>query len=594
MSRADRSAMEVNARQNLFWDASIITLLDKCKWSFPREQYGTTAYDNIKDILLYTQGRHGSQHTIGALKKFFTEERNTESFSGIRGRSYMASLSDRETKGFLEIMYGRVSNVMGRCCRNINSFSNPNIKTDYEEIFFDEKVISYLSQYSFPNSEIFERLRKSLLDTCKEHGPVWAVNALKCYIATGNFSNISGNENKKYIGTKTSREQAKDFLGLVTNKYIDIIQEETLGMTRNQASKQRDIKSARTVQGGLRGNIPQRFHNGLYVVSDLHGDINQLGKVEEKVRQRKKVIVLGDATDRGDYGIEILQRLIMLQQETRQNENTLLEYVPGNHDLFLYEALHKGLMTFENTRDIRSMQQYVVNSCNNYLQNPIHQRNGLTPTYAKLKDLVLTKPMEVYQLGKWLGQQPLLRAERDNGKNVALGHAAFDMDVYKSGYTLQRYMEDKERNPDSILCSKAFLCLWYRDKDPEMVNSALKYLNLPSQSFAHDIVIGHTPHAVNVYLQGMNGSRNAICVDYASHKNGAVNKTMGKYEPWSGLEQTTLECYNIPSNWPVNAQQKTISAARSFVANRSKANIDYQMNNNARQTNRGYTDNYRQ
>lgn len=294
---------------------------------------------------------------------------------------------------------------------------------------------------------------------------------------------------------------------------------------------------------------------GIYVVSDLHGDWNSLKNVLKKLKSGKKVIILGDAIDRGQYGIQILQN-IQFQQSKHRN---VIEYLPGNHDDFLYSILYKGIIAYEGTGDISIFKTIVINGCNNYLANPVAKSNGMLSTYISLKKLLQDYPLYVYNLGVWLGSQPLLRIEKANGKKIALGHAAFDMDIYNSNYTLRDYYDNKINNP--YMSEKARLCLWYRDTSRENVRDAINYLKLPSKSEATDMVVGHTPYAGYVSIYGTNGTRTAFCVDCAEHSETSP-QWMGYYDPRYDQPRIVFKVSDFPG--PVDPSFK--QAAMNYIA----------------------------
>ena len=99
---------------------------------------------------------------------------------------------------------------------------------------------------------------------------------------------------------------------------------------------------------------------------------------------------------------------------------SLIEYVPGNHDLFLYQSLYEGMRNYEKSKNISDLRSAVNLACDNRMNNELDKRNGLIPTYEALQRLVISNPKEVYRLGKWLERQPLLRIEKDNGEKLIL------------------------------------------------------------------------------------------------------------------------------------------------------------------------------
>lgn len=75
----------------------------------------------------------------------------------------------------------------------------------------------------------------------------------------------------------------------------------------------------------------------LYVVGDIHGSIEQLEEVLERIGKTKeedKVIFLGDYVDRGLDSLKVLQRLV----KYKEDHNCI--FLMGNHDEEFIKTLH--------------------------------------------------------------------------------------------------------------------------------------------------------------------------------------------------------------------------------------------------------------
>ena len=70
----------------------------------------------------------------------------------------------------------------------------------------------------------------------------------------------------------------------------------------------------------------------VYVCSDIHGDWIKYENAIKALKQDDALYILGDATDRGPYGIKILQDIIRRRERT---QGPKIEYVLGNHDYML-------------------------------------------------------------------------------------------------------------------------------------------------------------------------------------------------------------------------------------------------------------------
>ena len=74
-----------------------------------------------------------------------------------------------------------------------------------------------------------------------------------------------------------------------------------------------------------------------YVCSDIHGMRGSYEDALKKLNEDDILYVLGDATDRGDEGIEILLDILSRAENTEKKPK--VEYIIGNHDLLLIENM---------------------------------------------------------------------------------------------------------------------------------------------------------------------------------------------------------------------------------------------------------------
>lgn len=256
-----------------------------------------------------------------------------------------------------------------------------------------------------------------------------------------------------------------------------------------------------------------------------------------------------------------------------QTMGAKIEYIPGNHDEILYNSLYEAMRKYESSGNIRDLQNLGIKECEKCLKNEIYRQNGSEPTFKGLHNMLENNPEEVYQLGKWLGEQPLLKMEYANGKIIALGHASFDMDLYKKQYSLRNYFEDQE-NGLNLYSEKARLCLWYRDNSQEDIQSAKNCLVLPSENEATNIVVGHTPYAGQVSLIGKNRNRTALCVDGAEHKSKDQEWMLYYNSKRNNVDITVF----YPDEFPEPKDQILKSKAREWVRQKIE-NKNMQRNN---------------
>lgn len=275
----------------------------------------------------------------------------------------------------------------------------------------------------------------------------------------------------------------------------------------------------------------------LFIVSDLHGVYDAMDLVKNKLnRENRRVVILGDCMDRGNKGIRILQEIKSLHESGKS-----IMYLPGNHDESLYLAFKRYIDFYRFNKEKNNMGDDLDNTFKDVFRKAVRNerfelnaiRTGQLPTLQEISKLVETEEgfNEFFELMLWLEKQPILAIETDcDGKKVALGHAAFDMELYKlrEPFTLRskarfhkRIIELMEsQNTDSReykevkrLNDKAITCLWYRNPNDVDIDNKDGIVTLPNESEADVIVVGHTPKQIMVQIIGENMTRTAIDVD---------------------------------------------------------------------------------
>ena len=285
----------------------------------------------------------------------------------------------------------------------------------------------------------------------------------------------------------------------------------------------------------------KQFFNGenpLFVLSDFHGGIQAMDYAMKVLETDKKVVILGDCMDRGHYGFKMLTQIKDLVEEGKT-----LSYLPGNHDMMLFDEFYDMLLTYQSIGPINEIfdgDSSLNDEQRNDFLNQIRQKyENICEEEKRFSNYRSTTIFSVLQECErdlsnidvfmedlnWLGNQPLLKIEKDaDGKRIALGHASFDMELYedfKGTFCLYDYRKFKriyEQNDDSkdvdvekagLYYNKAKACVWYRD----IIKDQFPALILPTENEADQIVVGHTPNQQSMPLYGANINREAIVVD---------------------------------------------------------------------------------
>lgn len=190
----------------------------------------------------------------------------------------------------------------------------------------------------------------------------------------------------------------------------------------------------------------------IYVMSDIHGNRKAFDSILNQINLKEddELYILGDIVDRQDYGIELLQHVIKME-----NVHMLL----GNHEYMMMDALGFPYEMEGGETDYMSTNEKIK----------LWFANGGDVTYRSWMKLSNEEQEEVKQ---YLLNLPISYDVNIDNKTFKLVHAAPPelYDIYNEKY------------PGMINSSKAFFSVWERDIIRSMKNNN-KYTT----------VIGHTP-----------------------------------------------------------------------------------------------------
>lgn len=260
------------------------------------------------------------------------------------------------------------------------------------------------------------------------------------------------------------------------------------------------------------------------VISDLHSRMDRWEFVKQKMKKNPNlnVIILGDAMDRGSYGVEMLLQIKELSDIGR------VRYVPGNHDEFAYNFL-RGKMD-GNTKS-NSLYEYGQKSMEiNKGTDTIQKLQNFDQTVENaLKEGLITKRISVEELTEWLGNQPIQMRAKYGENSYALAHAFFDPKLYQydSQFNLEKAydLQMKGENAQNSEKIKRFKnTLWYREKTP---NTHYAPISWPAR---HAMIVGHTPQSegVNVKYLNEDATKPIIYIDCGSYAHIGAFSLSGK------------------------------------------------------------------
>lgn len=254
------------------------------------------------------------------------------------------------------------------------------------------------------------------------------------------------------------------------------------------------------------------------VISDLHGNIERWEIVRKQliVNPNLKVIILGDAMDKGPFGVEILLEIKELSEQGR------VQYLPGNHDEFAYNYIKARNINEEiYNRNKKGLE------CNGGKSTMEKLNNFDNIVLEQMKRGRLHKQITLDQLMNWLGRQPIQIAARENDVNYALSHAIFDTHLYKFNqrFCLEDALNIELSGNNNEMLNRFKNCLWYREKD--------KRFHFAPVAWPKDyiVIVGHTmQQSVNMENIENDNRKPIIYVDCGKGSLQGFNLTTGNHE----------------------------------------------------------------
>jgi len=264
--------------------------------------------------------------------------------------------------------------------------------------------------------------------------------------------------------------------------------EKIFGKGTHNKTKEQEVKNMQQQNNGHRKYCEELSNYGSYnskqaqkrhaqpqqtiVISDLHGDIAKWEWVKQAMSKNPnmKIIILGDAMDRGDYGVEILLQIKELCDQGKA------EYLPGNHDVFAYNYV-KTKEILSQLSDSQKMQnRRIVNIAGRELGHLM--KNGGEETLEKLDNFSGIVEKEIRngnikcnisraELINWLGKQPIQKKINSNNVQYALSHAYFDEDLYQhdANFNMEKALSLEINGKSDLLVNKFKTAMWYREGD---------------------------------------------------------------------------------------------------------------------------------
>lgn len=265
-------------------------------------------------------------------------------------------------------------------------------------------------------------------------------------------------------------------------------------------------------------NEPKINKEEIIVVSDLHSRMDRFEFVKSHLREnpKSKFIILGDATDRGEYGLEMLMEIKELSDKGR------VEYLPGNHDIFAYNYVRS-----KANKDESIYKEAKWNLEHNGGLTTMEKLDNFERTVQNAKNEgLIHKDITKNELVNWLGTRRIQLATRQNNINYALAHAVFDAKLYNydSKFNLEKAYNLRINGKNQEILDRFDNCMWYREKEEETHHAPITKIR------DYVMVVGHTSQRnINMNTVGPKEQIPIIYVDTGKAKGlEGYNLTTGR------------------------------------------------------------------
>lgn len=265
-------------------------------------------------------------------------------------------------------------------------------------------------------------------------------------------------------------------------------------------------------------NEPKINKEEIIVVSDLHSRMDRFEFIKSHLRKnpKSKFIILGDATDRGEYGLEMLMEIKELSDKGR------VEYLPGNHDIFAYNYVRS-----KANKDESIYKEAKWNLEHNGGLTTMEKLDNFERTVQNAKNEgLIHKDITKNELVNWLGTRRIQLATRQNNINYALAHAVFDAKLYNydSKFNLEKAYNLRINGKNQEILDRFDNCMWYREKEEETHHAPITKIR------DYVMVVGHTSQRnINMNTVGPKEQMPIIYVDTGKAKGlEGYNLTTGR------------------------------------------------------------------
>lgn len=425
----------------------------------------------------------------------------------------------------------------------IKTWEHTNVKNKVMTNYVLLPKIGTPQQIYQKEQEAFTKIFKELSKTVEGKsvpflGKIHLEEATNAWSAYTNDSQQMHEIEKQVTQLINSKMQANQIVAEFKKQYEKIEQQEVQPTIQEKevkpkVEKQSENRQAKKTQ---ETKVVKKVEQETIVISDLHSNVERWNLVQRKLAENPnlKVIILGDAMDRGSYGVEILLQIKELSDSGR------VKYLPGNHDEFAYNCI-RGELEGQTNSEVYKRARWEL--LNNKGKETYQKLTNFSQTIANaLEKGYIKNKITIEQFIDWLGNQPIQITAKQNNNDYALAHAFFDHKLYEHDkeFNLAKAFELQKNGrttSNSELMQRFKNTLWYRVEQKQTQCGPISW----PQRYA--MIVGHTSQekGVNMKLFNQDFMKPMIYVDCGKYKSlGAFNlngKEIEDLRTWTGNRQ---------------------------------------------------------
>lgn len=158
-----------------------------------------------------------------------------------------------------------------------------------------------------------------------------------------------------------------------------------------------ELKTLEELQKQQQNNNHNNGNGKHYVISDIHGMLGSYMDAIRKINSNDSLFILGDAADRGKYGIDIL--FDIMQRQGENGKKPQVTYMLGNHDATLIQGIEifnkynlstQEIMDFMNERSYTGSLKFITG----ITMRDYQKRGEQIPSSVKAEEAKYKKAIE--------------------------------------------------------------------------------------------------------------------------------------------------------------------------------------------------------